>query len=190
MAEKNTIRDYHWEVLMKEIDLIDTTIRNLDDIIFKTKNFAFVLWGGSLYLIVEQLSSNPAVNVKLLVLLTALIPLIFWMMDFQWRRHLLNASAREKIISQFLNSDAFDQWIMYKEEPKKHFPIYDPVGWIYTRKAQETEQLARTYDNKYLTNPKANRFGKILFYKDAKLFYPVLMIVSIVFGLLYSSPPN
>lgn len=184
------IRDYQWEVLMKEIDLIDTTIRNLDDIIFKTKNFAFVLWGGSLYLIVEQLSSNPTVNVKLLIFLTALIPLIFWMMDFQWRRHLLHASAREKIISQFLNSDAFDQWIMHQEESKIHFPIYDQVGWTYTRQAQESKELTRTYDSKYLTDLKANRLAKVLFYKDAKLFYPVLMIVSIVFGVLYSSPPN
>ncbi|RIK80874.1 hypothetical protein DCC62_03075, partial [candidate division KSB1 bacterium] len=53
-------RQHRWELLLKEIDLIHSTIKNLDDIIFKTKNFGFLFWGGSLFLIVKDMSDmNP-----------------------------------------------------------------------------------------------------------------------------------
>ena len=43
--------NFRYQILMKEIDVIHSTIKNFDDIIYKTKNFAFLFWGGSLYLI-------------------------------------------------------------------------------------------------------------------------------------------
>ncbi|MEO7766354.1 MAG: hypothetical protein ABIS01_02970 [Ferruginibacter sp.] len=44
------------EFIFRELDIIYDTIKNLDDIIHKSKNFAFLTWGGSMYLIAEHLN--------------------------------------------------------------------------------------------------------------------------------------
>jgi len=62
----------HWQILLKEIDLIHGNRKKSGDIIYKTKNFATIFWGGSLYLIVEHLKSVQ--NVKSMILFTAIIP--------------------------------------------------------------------------------------------------------------------
>ena len=54
-------QNYRWEILKKEIDLISHNIRNLDDIIYKTKNFAILIWGGSLYLIAQHIEAEGVV---------------------------------------------------------------------------------------------------------------------------------
>lgn len=101
-------------------------------------------------------------------------------MDFRWRKHLRFASTREKIISLFINSPEFGEW-MINENSSIKFPIYDPVGWIYTTEMESKEN----YDEKYLVDRNQFSFWDILLYKDAKWFYSVMIIVSILFGIFY-----
>lgn len=103
-------QNYKYDLLLKEIDLIDGTIKNLDDIIYKTKNFAFAFWGGSIFLI-TKLDKPIADQIPLLIALTAIIPIMFWIIDYRWRKHLLLVSARERIISLFINSSEFREWM-------------------------------------------------------------------------------
>jgi hypothetical protein len=105
---------------------------------------------------------------------------MFWTMDFRWRKLLLMASAREKIISLFINSPEFGEWLK-EEKSSLKFPLYDPVGWIYTIDMDKKGNL----DKKYLTNPGQLGLLKILLYKDAKWFYSIMIIVSILFGIFY-----
>lgn len=46
----------YFQLIIKELDTIQDIIRNLDDIIYKSKNFAFLTWGGSLYLVTQHLN--------------------------------------------------------------------------------------------------------------------------------------
>ncbi|TVM02785.1 MAG: hypothetical protein CV087_08610 [Candidatus Brocadia sp. WS118] len=78
----NIRRQHRWELLLKEIDQIHSTIKNLDDIIFKTKNFGFAFWGGSLFLS-TKLDKFSADKIRLLILLTAIIPIMFWTIDYR-----------------------------------------------------------------------------------------------------------
>lgn len=188
--ETSHSRHHRFELLLKEIDHIHSTIKNLDDIIYKTKNFAILLWGGSLYLIAENLKTLD--NVNNLIFLTAIIPVIFWAMHFRWQKHLSMCSQRERMISFFINSTAFEKWI--GNDASIRFPLYDIPGWIYTNKASaETKEvwkeLGVAFDDQYLLDAKAKelRFWKLLLYKDAKWYYSIMFIISIIFGILYKS---
>lgn len=177
--------NYHYQLLLKEIDLIDTTIRNLDDIIYKTKNFAIVFWGGSLYLIVQYLKAFQAANT--MIFLTVLIPLIFWAMHYRWQKHLSMCAARERMISYFINGPSFEKWLAGDRSVR--FPLYDVPGWIYTRQvAREArvkwQELGVDVAEEYLLDEGELRFWKILFYKDAKWYYTIMILVSILFGVM------
>lgn len=92
----DSLSNYKQQLLLKEIDIINGNFKNLDDIIYKTKNFAFAFWGGSIYLITTLKFDTE--TTRLLIFLTVLIPIMFWTMDFRWHKHLRFASIREKII--------------------------------------------------------------------------------------------
>lgn len=173
-----------WELLLKEMDQIHDTIKNLDDIIFKTKNFGFLFWSGSLYLIVEHMKEAGQEAKTALILMTTLIPLLFWIMDYGWRKHLMLCSRRERHVSHFLNSEAFEQLVLQgkKDIAGKQFPFFDVVGWIYTKTAREV--TTDEFMDEYLIDPAEFRSWKVLAYKDAKWFYGAMMLTSIVFGII------
>ena len=177
-----------YTILLKEIDLIDSNIKNLDDIIYKTKNFAIVLWGGSLYLLAQQVKVDGAIGgipkENLLIYLTALIPVMFWAIQYRWQKHLSMCSARERMISWFINSQACLAWL--EGEESVEFPVYDVPGWLYTKQAdrRDWERLGVQAEEAYLLDHSQLGFWKILFYKDAKWYYSLMIVISFLFGLL------
>lgn len=186
MEDLSTYRRQHrWELLLKEIDQIHSTIKNLDDIIFKTKNFGFLFWGGSLYLIVEHLSNISTQMKMALIFLTGLIPLLFWAMDYDWRKHLLRCSRRERHLSHFLNSEAFERLVLQGEKDLegKHFPFFDVVGWFYTKTA--AGKNSGPFLEEYLINPDEFRGWMVISYKDAKWFYGTMLVVFMVLGAIH-----
>lgn len=173
------IKNYKYDLLLKEIDLIDGTIKNLDDIIYKTKNYAFLFWSGSIFLVtgMDKFQDN---KISLLIILTAIIPIMFWTMNYFWYKHLRFTSQRERIISLFINSLEFKDWLENENSAVK-FPLYDKIGWIYTTEMENKKY----FDEKYLINRKQIKFWQIFFYKDAKVYYPAMVSISILFGYLY-----
>ena len=139
----------------------------------------------------------------ILVILTVAISILFWSMDFRWRKHLRMAAERERIISLFINSTDFDKWLNDESSHKNIFPLYDPIGWIYSEDPKDEEGLfaklkkilpwwrtdfVRTevvpdFDDRYRTDPDMFTFGDIAFYKDAKFFYGIMIFLSIALGL-------
>lgn len=174
-----------WELLLKEMDQIHDTIKNLDDIIFKTKNFGFLFWGGSLYLIVEHMKELSHEAKTILILMTALIPLLFWIMDYGWRKHLMLCSRREWHVSHFLNSEVFEQLVLQgkKDLDGKQFPFFDVVGWIYTKTLRGKNDGC--FMDEYLIDATEFRGWKVITYKDAKWFYGAMILTSIVFGFVH-----
>ena len=105
---------------------------------------------------------------------------MFWIMNYFWSRHLRNASQRERIISMFINSPEFSQWLAGETDTIK-FPVYDQVGWIYTR--QNKDQF--NFKEEYLVDAKKYSLWEILFYKDAKVYYTTMIVISIIFGYYF-----
>lgn len=187
MTQTSSTSGTYLNLLLKELDTIQDTIKNLDDIIFKSKNFGFLTWGGSLYLVTQHLNIDNDRQKGLLILLTAIIPLLFWAMDYKWRKHILQSSKRLKIISLFLNSDEFKKLAAgeINENVNTQFPFYDPVGWIYTKQAlaKDADIHRDRFDPKYMIDEKEFTLRKVLFYKDAYLFYITMMLLSVILGI-------
>jgi len=188
MPQSALLTKTYIDILFKEIDIVQDTIKNLDSIIDRSKNFAFLTWGGSLYLITEHLNIKEDLAKGQMLLFTAIIPLLFWAMDYKWRKHILQSSMRIKIISLFINSPEFKKMSEEGEMPdeNENFPFYDPVGWIYTKRAIEEDNdiPKNSFAAKYLLDENKLTTSKILFYKDAYLFYGTMLVLSVILALL------
>lgn len=182
------ITKYYSELLIKELDTIQVSIKNLDDIIFKTKNFAFLIWGGSLYVISDKLHIADDMHIGQFFMLSAIIPILFWAMDYRWRKHILQSSKRMKIISLFLNSEEFVKFMSEEKlpPPGECFPVYDPVGWIYSIQSLAKDKTIRDdyFNRKYLIDEDEFNFFKVIFYKDACIFYLTLITLSFLLGFI------
>jgi hypothetical protein len=55
MAVDTPLSNSYTNLLLKELDVIQDFIKNLDDIIHKSKHFFFLTWGDSFYLITQHL---------------------------------------------------------------------------------------------------------------------------------------
>lgn len=93
-------------------------------------------------------------------------------MEVVWKQQILKISYREKKISKFINNPEFEKWLEEDNSILK-FPLYDKVGWIYTTDMEHKE----SFDEKFLINRKQFKFWEILFYKDAKVYYPEMIII-------------
>lgn len=90
----------------------------------------FLAWGGSLYLFSDNFENLDEAHSIGFYEFTKIIPLLFWVMDFRWRKHLLRGSERENIISRFFNSTKFQPWHWLKNYLHTNcFPWYVPVEY-------------------------------------------------------------
>ncbi len=196
------MQNMRYEILLKELGTIHSTIKNLDDIIFKNKNFAMAFWGGGLYLLAQHVEMAPIYKVWLIAG-TAFIPIIFWCMDYQWRKHLRFAAMREKIISLFINSPQFEKWLKRKkiehteddevagqQNVAVRFPVHDPVGWIYITGDEDIHHPRRQEVHKFKPEYSVDRAiykcWDILFFKDAWYYFSAMIMASLIFALIYS----
>lgn len=99
MAE--SLFDRQYKLLEKELDLIDTAIRQLDDITKGIKNWAIVTWTASVGI---GLATQP---IRQYIWLTVVLPPLFWLVDASYRRVQRTFIARNEEIRDFVNSSAF-----------------------------------------------------------------------------------
>lgn len=162
--------------LFKELDFIDTSISRLDNQIQKSKHFCILLWLGVLgFLVSDTVANLNNSQVKNALFLTVLIPLLFGIMDFHWRRALLMVSWRQLMISLFITH--------HDETLKKDFglfPVLDPTGNNYDEKHYPP---CITNLDQYKTKPTP---WEVILYKEAKWFFPTMMLFSIIIGALYA----
>ncbi len=126
--EKMSILDHQTKLLYKELDLIDSAIRQIDEITKGIKNWAIVTWTASLG---AALASD---ELKQFIFLTALIPMLFWIVDGSYRRVQRQFIARNRAIRDFVNSDEFKNCI--QESIPFDFPLLEmrikPKHWSYS----------------------------------------------------------
>jgi hypothetical protein len=93
------------DFLKLEFEAINKAIERLDETTQATKNWAVVLWAGSLGVALGKPEMHPYIPI------TAALPLLFWFIDAQWRRIQRSFIFRSHRISDFLNGPALTKSI-------------------------------------------------------------------------------
>jgi hypothetical protein len=120
----------------------------MDEITQTTKNWAVLVWAGGL---AAALGSS---DLRKYVMLTAVLPLVFWYTDAQWRRLQRRSTFRSAKIREFLNStDLQESFSLCK---LVNFVVHDPIGtqykgsegyrnWVSMRKTLQFREIAAFY---------------------------------------------
>ena len=105
MAETKRLVDVQLEVLKAELKHIDGAIRQHDQITTSIKNWAVVTWTASIGLSLKEKDLHPY------IWMTAIVPLVFWIVDGSFRRIQRTFIARMREISGSVNSSALQNAI-------------------------------------------------------------------------------
>jgi hypothetical protein len=165
--QKDDAFAFRLEMLKKELDFIDSSIRKIDDIGNSIKNWAVLAWTGSIAVILGK----P--ELYRYVLFSAIPPLIFMILDAHWRKIQRRFMYRQGLISNFLNSDELDE--SFKNR-KINFDIFDP----FARKSKQ-DSIFKEFTS----------IRRILLFPTVSLIYIGMAVLSIaIFVLLDAFPPN
>lgn len=154
--------EYRLSILSKEIDLTNSTIDRIDGITQAVKNWSIVIWAGS----ISVFLGNP--ELRKFLILTTILPFLFWMLDARWRYLQKRSVIRQQKIAEFVNSNDFIE--TFKTKTFKNFHILDPVGMTH-RKSEDYR--------------KAVKMSNTFFFKEIVWFYGGLMLLSILLGSFF-----
>ena len=115
----NEALQYRLDILKKELDVIDSSIRKIDDIGNSIKNFAIVVWSGSIAILLADRSLHD------LLYISGITPLLFLFVDAHWRRNQRRFIYRQGQIRDFLNSSRLDKAF---ETGSMDFVVLDPMA--------------------------------------------------------------
>ena len=101
MPEPKRLVDIQLEMLNAELNHIGGAIRQHDEISKSVKNWAVVTWTASIGLSLKEPDLHP------FVWLTAIVPLVFWIVDGSFRRIQRTFISRVREISDYVNSPGF-----------------------------------------------------------------------------------
>ncbi len=154
--------EYQLQTLTSEIEHINQAIARLDEMTQTTKQWAILTWTGSISFILGQQS------LKQYIFFTAVIPILFWIIDARWRYWLGHFSYRERKISEFINSNALQK--AYEQQSFSGFTILDPLGRAY----RNTPEFM-----------KKRTFRKSLMTTEVFLLYAGMFVISIAIGTIF-----
>jgi len=103
MATEKRLFDIQLEILSNELKSIDSAIRQHDAIAMSVKNWAVVTWTASVGFSLKEVELHQFIGY------TAVIPLVFWIVDGAFRRIQRSFIARVGQISDYVNSADFKQ---------------------------------------------------------------------------------
>ncbi len=101
MPDDKRVFDYQLDLLKEELSHISGAVRQHDEIAKSVKNWAVLTWTASVGLALKESRLQPFVG------LTAIIPLVFWIVDASFRRIQRSFIIRTQQIADFVNSDEF-----------------------------------------------------------------------------------
>lgn len=151
---------YRLEILKKELDTINESIRKIDDIGNSIKNWSILAWTGS----VTAILTKP--ELYSYILFTAIIPIVFMFTDAHWRKIQRRFAYRQLQIGEFLNSSKLEEAF---ETKKLDFDLLDPIA----RNAKSQESFKQ-----FIAIP------RILSFPTVSLVYLGLSFVSILLAIL------
>jgi hypothetical protein len=166
-AKKNDAFAFRLEMLKKELDFIDSSIRKIDDIGNSIKNWAILSWTGAIAIILGKPELYGYIA------FTSIPTLLFMMLDVQWRKIQRRFIYRQRIISDFLNSSELDEAF---QTGKLNFQILDPFARKYKQEIDLKQYVS---------------IRRILVFPTVSLMYIGLAFLSIAIAtLLYLAPPK
>lgn len=114
---------YQLEFLKLEYESISEIIKRIDEMTQKNKEWAILVWAGSVSLAISQPS------LRRYVFLTAVLPVLFWFIDAWWRRTQRTCIFRIEKIADFLNGPNLTK--SFQQQKLVDFHIVDPRGLKY-----------------------------------------------------------
>ncbi len=152
---------YQLDILKEEIRSINDIVARMDTITQATKNWAIVTWTASIAFII----SNS--ELKAFVAGTAILPLVFWIVDATWRYLQRRSIFRSQQISKFLNDGRLA--LSYNKKQLVGFQVYDPTGVSH----RGEEEYCRFVS-----------LRQALFYREVYAIYLTQAIISVIFGIV------
>lgn len=101
MADLKRLIDIQLEMLSTELNHIDGAIRQHDEITKSIKNWAVLTWTASIGLSLKES------QLRSFVWMTAIVPVVFWIVDGSFRRIQRTFIARLVEIADYINSQGF-----------------------------------------------------------------------------------
>lgn len=152
--------EYQLDILKLEIETVNATIRQMDEITKSVKEWTIGLWTASIggALVTDELTGYVG--------LTAVIPLLFWFVDTWHRRIQRKFIWRSIEISKFLNDDRLPRSI--GEGRLVGITLLDPKSRM-TRGADYEDFVS---------------WKKILLFRSLSILYAGLAAVSVTLGIL------
>lgn len=151
---------YQLDFLKLEFEAIQQAIKQIDEMTCRAKNWAIVLWAGSLGVILGKLEYRPY------VLLTTALPLVFWFNDAYLRHVQRTFIFRVRTISDWLNGPGLVQTM--------NDGMWSGL-WLLDPRAQE-QSSTKAYR-------KFTSLVHTLHFQEVAPFYGGLMVISILVAL-------
>lgn len=162
--------DYQVDLLKVEIETINASIRQMDDISKNVKQWAITLWtaavGGAI----------ATEGLRRFLFLTAAIPLLFWFVDTWYRRIQRRFIWRSMEIGEYLNSESFARSITEKKL----------IGfWLFDPSARRTTVMQQA--NSFPEKPFESFIGwaEIVWFRSLSILYGGLIGMSVAIWLVY-----
>ena len=155
---------YQLDVLKEEICTINGIVARMDTITQATKNWAIITWTASISFFLSQS------EIRVFVAGTAILPLVFWLIDATWRRLQRRSTYRSMKISNFLNDGRLAS--SYREQQLVDFKVFDPTGTSHKDEPEYQRHAS---------------LRKTLFYREVYAIYLALSLISIILGLIVVS---
>ncbi len=114
------IFSYQLEILKKELEHIESSIRKIDDLSNNTKNWSILVWTGALAIFLKDHQLHPY------IWLTSVPPLVFMILDASWRKIQRKLFYRQREISIYLNSENFEK--DFQSRKMNNFAILNPLS--------------------------------------------------------------
>jgi hypothetical protein len=158
---QNEATKYRLECLKQEISQIDGVIGRLETYSQNARNFAAVLWIGSLTILSGQDSLKP------FVFATAIIPVLFWIIDARWIHLAKGPITKYQAISEFVNSGQLETAIL--SGSIEGFQVLDVMG----RQHHSDQSYQRR-----------TKMWRVLTYRTLYLYYGLMISISIMIALV------
>lgn len=166
---RSDIFDCQFELMKTELSFCNSAIRQHDEITKSIKSWSIVTWTGSVGLAMSTTDLKPY------IMLTAVVPLVFWIVDASFRRIQRSFIVRISEISKYINSDAFAQAAI------SHSRLGFELLTMRTRRPLLASGL------KYW---RKNSFFGVMLFRSVSLLYIGLMTISIVTWYLIEYLPG
>jgi len=142
-----------------EIDTINGVVDRMDRITQRIKNWAIVVWAGTIAVSLRE-------DLSQYIEYSAILPILFWYVDARVRQHQRAFIFRSQKIGDFLNSTNLAN--SFEQNSLIDFKVFDPAGKQYFGTSEQREFTS---------------IFKTLRMKDIAVLYLGMSSISIIAGL-------